>query len=173
MQVEPARANLPEWEGSIMRLRIVLTPLLAAMVCATTVEAQSLSIQPTSGQTPEKMAEDQAACETSASEQTGFDQMAATAPSDSTSPQAGQRAAGAVKGAAAGAVAGAVTDQSERETEDLVKGSAAVGAVSGGRKQRKGRREQRGATEEQEQLEAGYSNAFSSCMTAKGYVVQQ
>jgi hypothetical protein len=120
MQGKPARANLPEREGSIMRTRIVVTPLLAVMVSAATVEAQSLSIQPTAGQTPERMAEDQADCETSATEQTGFDAMAATTPSDSTSPQVGQRAAGAVKGAAAGAVAGAVTDQSGRETEDLV-----------------------------------------------------
>jgi hypothetical protein len=117
-------------------MRFVLTALLAVMIHTATVEAQP-SIHPTAGQTPEKMAEDQAGCETSAAEQTGFDPMTATAPSDSTSPQVGQRAAGAVKGAAAGAVAGAVTDQSERETEDLVKGSAAVGAVSGGRKQRK------------------------------------
>jgi hypothetical protein len=160
-----------------MKMHLVLSALLAIMVCAAATEAQSLSIQPSAGQTAEKMAEDKAACDGSAKEQTGFDPMASTAPSESTSPQAAQRAGGAVKGAAAGAVVGAVTDQSERETEDLVKKSAAVGAVSGGRKQRKGRREQRAATEEQaaqdEQLEASYLGAFSSCMTAKGYSVQQ
>jgi hypothetical protein len=66
-------------------------------------------------------------------------------------------------------------DQAACETS--VKDSAAVGAVSGGRKQRKGRREQRAATKEQiaknEQLEAAYLNAFSSCMTTRGYSVQQ
>ena len=156
-----------------MRMRLGPTVLLAVMASAATVKAQALSIQPTVGQTPEKMAEDQAACETSATEQTGLDPMAATAPSDSASPQVGQRAAGAVKGAAAGAVVGAVTDQSERETEDLVKGSAAVGAVSGGRKQRKERREQRAASAQNEQLETAYFDAFSTCMTARGYSVQQ
>lgn len=156
-----------------MRMRFVLTALLGVLVPAATIEAQTLSIEPTAGQTPEKMAEDQAACETSASEQTGFDPMGATVASGSTSPQAGQRAAGAVKGAAAGAVAGAVTDQSERETEELVKGSAAVGAVTGGRKQRKGRREQRADAAQNEQLEAAYFDAFSACMTARGYSVQQ
>ena len=156
---------------------LIITALLAIVIPAEMVLAQSLTIQPAAGQTPEKMAEDKTACETTASQQTGFNPAAPPAAAASPSPQAGQRAAGAVRGAAAGAVVGAVTDQSEKETEDLVKGSAALGAVSGGRKQRKERRAQRSAAEEQtaqtEQLQAAYLNAFSSCMTGKGYTIQQ
>jgi hypothetical protein len=68
------------------------------------------------------------------------------------------------------------TDSDEREVDDLTESAARAGAVAGGMRQRGERREGRRHTQEAQaaagQQQSAYSQAFSACMTAKGYTVQ-
>jgi hypothetical protein len=88
----------------------------------------------------------------------------------------GERVAGAARGAALGAIREERTTSSEREVDDLTESAARAGAVAGGMRQREARRgtrrEAHAVTAADKQPQAAYSQAFSSCMTAKGYTVQ-
>ena len=148
--------------------RCCATLLLVA--CAGVASAQQPSAYPAKGQTPERKAQDDQACQQWAKTDTGIDpaKVAATPPPP-TGPQ-GERARGAVRGAASGALIGEVVD------DDASKGAAVgatAGVIAGGRA---ARRNQAARTEQaqasQAQLLDTYWRAWGACMGGKGYTVQ-
>lgn len=146
--------------------------LLLAIAAATPLYASTLI--PMKGQTPEQIQADTAACQSQA---TQASQSTAPAPA----PQGG-RLKGAAVGAAAGATAAQVrgnqyeaydrldSDVQQEYRQNQAQGAAAAGMVVGGAKQRQQRRQtqQQAASQSQQQG----SQAYDSCMSARGYTVQ-
>jgi hypothetical protein len=127
-----------------------------AFLVATTGEAlaQQPVFYPAQGQSPEKQSQDQAACQSWATQQTG------------ATPAAPPRTGGRARGAAAGAAGAAITGN------DPGKGAAA-GAVGGAAAQRGARRQdRRQAAAQQQQTSATFGTAMANCMQGKGYAVQ-
>lgn len=157
-----------------MKPVIVALTALGLAVLAPSLHAQMIT--PTAGQTPEQTAADRSACETQAVAQTGYHPSQPAPTAQSTQPVRGQRLAGAARGAALGGIREQTSDAEDREIEDVTEAGAKAGVVVGGSRQRQGRREaRRDAAQEQDaqaQLADADGQAFTACMTAKGYAVQ-
>ncbi|MFC7473904.1 arylsulfatase [Dankookia sp. GCM10030260] len=148
----PADREAPMRLIPIWTLAAALLPLAAAM-------AQQPIFYPSKGQSAEKQAQDEAACRSWATQQTGINPNAPAAPPP-------KQAGGRVRGAAAGATAAAITGN------DAGKG-AAVGAVAGGTAQRGARRQgARQASAQQQQAGATHARAVGACMEGRGYAVR-
>jgi hypothetical protein len=155
----------------------------------TLAATMSVYVFPTTGQTPEVQAQDEAACYQWAVQNTGNDpfqlqkkqqeQQAQTAQSQQQAGQAGKGAGakGAVKGAAAGALIGEIASDDAGEGAAY---GAAAGVIAGRRKGKKAQAEASAKAKEQgqeaqaatqEQLD-GFKKAFSVCLEAKKYMVK-
>ena len=140
------------------------------------VAAAAETVTPLNGQSAEQMQADIAACQAQVAQQ--------TAPAQTTAaPPVGGRARGAAAGAAAGAIGAEVraNDDYERyddldsdvkeayrreEAEDAARAGAAIGAS----RQRRERREVRQQNADaQAQSTQAQQQAYSACITAKGY----
>jgi YMGG-like Gly-zipper len=157
--------------------------VLLAIVATGHLHASTLI--PTQGQTSAQIQSDTAACQTQA---TQASQAAAPPPAAAPAPQGG-RLRGAAVGAAAGAAGAQVrgnqheaydrvdSDVQEEYRQNQARETAAAGAVVGGSRQRQQRRQtqqqqaQQQQTAAQTQQQQG-SQAFDSCMSARGYTVQ-
>jgi hypothetical protein len=167
---EGGRLHVPH-----VKLRSVIAVAWACAVALSLVYAyaragtQKPSAYPSKGQTAERKAQDDQACQAWAKQDTGIDPatVAATAPPP-TGPQ-GERARGAIRGAAAGAVIGEVANG---DASDGAAIGATAGVVAGGRQ---ARRNQAARTQQAQAAQAGsldtYWRAYSACMTARGYTV--
>src|SRR4051812_43239999 len=142
---------------AMARLAVWALPLLIGTAGA--AGAQQSYFYPAQGQSPQKQSQDQAACQSWASQQTG------TSPG-SAATQPPPRAGGRARGAAAGATAAAITGN------DAGKGAAA-GAVGGAAAQRGARRQdRRQAATQQQQGNANFAQAMAACMQGKGYAAR-
>ena len=155
-------------------MKRTITHASRLLAFAATAHLHASTLIPAKGQTPEQIQADTAACQSQA---TQASQAAAPAPA----PQGG-RLKGAAVGAAAGAAAAEVrgnqyeaydrldSDVQQEYRQNQAQGAAAAGMVVGGAKQRQQRRQsqQQAATQSQQQG----SQAFDSCMGARGYTVQ-
>jgi hypothetical protein len=150
-----------------------------------------VSAYPSKGQTSKQQTLDEKACFDWAKANTGIDPLklnesppAQTAQTNGEQNQSnagkGERGKGAVRGAAAGAAIGAIAG-------DTGKGAAigaTAGTFQGGRRKREAEAQQQGeakAEQEKQQSAAAeqvkaqkqsYNNAFSACLTGKGYAVK-
>ena len=132
-----------------------------------------LYVYPANGQAPEQQSKDDYECYHWAQGQTGHDPANPQPINVQTAPVNTGPDGSALKGAARGAIIGDVTN------DDAGKGAAwgaAVGAVRG-RKKRQAQAQQSQATaaNQSAQMEAErsgqFKNAFSACLTARGYSV--
>jgi hypothetical protein len=109
---------------------------------------------PAKGQTPQQQAQDTSECQTWAKQQTGWD------PGTSTAKGAGVGLAiGALTGAALGAATGAALGSAGT--------GAAIGAAAGGVGGAA-----YGGTSQYGKGQDGYDQAFSACMSGKGYTTK-
>jgi hypothetical protein len=130
--------------------------LAIVVLAAGTAQAQQAVFYPARGQSPQKQSEDQTACRSWATQQTG---VTPGAPAAQTSQRTGGRARGAAAGAAAAAVTG----------NDAGHGAAA-GMVGGAAAQRGARRQDnRQAAAQQQQSNAAFGRAMAACMQGRGY----
>lgn len=144
------------------------------------VPAQAATLIPAKGQTPEQIQADTTACQAEASKA-----AAPEAAQESQQQARGGRLRGAAVGAAAGAAAAEVrgnqyevydqidSDVKEEYRRNEAKGAATAGAVIGGARQRQQRRTE-AAQQESEQKQAAQTastNAFNTCMAARGYTL--
>jgi uncharacterized protein YcfJ len=179
---------------STAQLAVAQTPTSEAPAAPPTAHLSSdlgVAVYPSKGQTSKQQTLDEKACFDWAKAQTGIDPVALTQKASSPPQQAateeseseagkGSRAKGAVRGAAAGAAIGAIAG-------DTGKGAAigaTAGTVQGGRRKREAEAEQQKeakAEQEKQQTQATdeiksqkqtYNNAFSACLTGKGYAVK-
>jgi hypothetical protein len=135
---------------------------------------------PAKGQTPELQQQDEAACSSWATQQTGFDPAKPPTPPQPTAPPPPQKGAGlrgAARGAAAGYIVGDIANDEGGE-------GAAIGAVVGGaraagkQKQAQGAAQQQQTAQQQQyqqqvqQLQGEYLKARTACLEAKGYTVK-
>jgi hypothetical protein len=145
---------------------------LAVLLSGSAALAQQY-VYPAKGQTPQQQKTDEAACQSWATQQTGFDpakpppQQAAAAPpttATGTTPGAG------VRGAARGAVVG-----------EAVGGDASTGAAVGAAAARSQSRKQNAAAAGQAQQQqqaasqaqlASFGKARAACLEGKGYTVK-
>ena len=130
-------------------------------------------VYPAKGQTPQQQKTDEAACQTWAIQQTGFDpakpppqQAAAKSPTTATGTTPGAGLRGAARGAVVGEVVGG----------DAGAGAAAGAAVarSQSRKQnaaaaQQGQQQQQAATQQQQ---AAFAKARAACLEGRGYTVK-
>lgn len=168
----------------------------AAVILLLGSGADAETVIPLHGQTPEQIQADTGACKSQAKsvyDQTlaAADQAAATAATDSSAPTGG-RARGAATGAAAGAAAAQVrgnqyenydklsSEAQQEYRQNQAREAAAAGAVVGGSRQRRERREQAQSQQQQSQqqsataaqsADAASKQAFSACMSGKGYTI--
>lgn len=135
---------------------------------------------PAKGQTPELQQQDEAACSSWATQQTGFDPARPPAPPQQATPPPAKKGAGlrgAARGAAAGYIVGDLANDEGGE-------GAAIGAVVGGahaaskQKQAQGAAQQQQTAQQQQyqqqvqQLQGEYLKARAACLEAKGYTVK-
>jgi hypothetical protein len=136
-------------------------------------------VYPAKGQSPEQQKQDESECYTWAVGQTGYDPAnpppmpTATAPSAQPSGPTGARARGALGGALIGEIA-------DGDTGD----AALAGAVIGGSRERRDRRQaeqqvqsqaqaqQAAAMEDRQAAEAQFSKARAACLEGRGYSVK-
>lgn len=148
----------------------ILTGLLAASAWA-----EQQYVFPKNGQTPEQQKKDEYDCHTWATQQTGYDPVAAAQTTTTTGAAAPVTAApvkGAARGAAMGAAVGAIAG-------DAGKG-AAIGATAGGMGGAMRRADQRQraaqtkavAVNDTAKLQGEYQKARAACLDAKGYSVK-
>ena len=129
--------------------------------------AQKPAVYPAKGQSATQQSKDDGECYAWAKKSTGIDP--ANPPQAAAAP-APQRQGGVVRGAAAGAAVGAIGGNNV--------GNAAVkGAVVGGVAQRsraKGAQQQAAAQQSQQSQQSmqTYNNAYSACMSGRGYSVK-
>jgi hypothetical protein len=111
----------------------------------------SVYVYPAQGQTPQKQAQDTSECETWAQQQSGY------SPGTDAAKGAGiGLAVGALGGAALGAAVGAATGSAGT--------GAAMGAAAGGIGGAA-----YGGTSQYGKSQAGYNQAYSACMSGRGY----
>ena len=135
---------------------------------------------PAKGQTPELQRQDEAACSSWATQQTGFDPARPPAPpppAPTPAPQKGAGLRGAARGAAAGYIVGDLANDEGGE-------GAAIGAVVGGARAANKQKQAQGAAQQQQsaqqqqhqqqvqQLQGEYLKARAACLEAKGYTVK-
>lgn len=137
--------------------------VLSVLACG--ASAQQPSAYPSKGQTSQKKAQDDVACQAWAKSDTGIDPaVIAAAPVTTIGPQF-ERVRGAVRGAAAGAVIG--------DSSRAAKQGATVGVVSGGAQSRRNQAAQaQNAQATKAQTLNIYWRAWGACMTGRGYSVQ-
>jgi len=123
--------------------------------CASSTEpTSSVYSYPAQGQTPQQQAQDTSACQTWAQQQTGH------SPGTDAAKGAGiGLAVGALGGAALGAAVGAASGHAGT--------GAAIGAAAGGVAGAA-----YGGTSQYGKGQAGYDQAFSACMSGKGYTTK-
>ena len=146
----------------------------------TTSAAPKQYVFPAKGQTPEQQQQDEAACSTWASQQTGFDPAKPPAPpqpAPTPAPQKGAGLRGAARGAAAGYIVGDIANDEGGE-------GAAIGAVVGGARAASKQKQAQGAAQQQQtaqqqqyqqqvqQLQGEYLKARTACLEAQGYTVK-
>ncbi len=147
--------------------------MLALAAAAVTQAAAQQYVYPAKGQSAQQQKSDEAACQTWAIQQTGFDpakppppQAAAAPPTTATgtTPGAG------MKGAARGAVVG-----------EVVGGDAGAGAAAGAAVARSQSRKQNAAAAQQgqqqaqaatQQQQAAFAKARAACLEGRGYTVK-
>lgn len=149
--------------------RIATIVAALALAAGTTAIAQQFAY-PAKGQSPEQQKSDESACNTWATQQSGFDpSKPAAAPPPAQQPPvtgSGSRA----RGAAAGATVGAITGNDAGD-------AAVAGAVAGGVAQRSSNRkaasqQQQQAAATQQQGTSAYTKARAACLEGKGYTVK-
>lgn len=173
-----------------------LIKLTAIVTVALGINANAETVVPTKGQTPEQIQKDVADCQAQA--KTTYDQTLASANQSAAASTADTDKArgGRVRGAAVGAAAGAATaqvqgnrydnydkvdsDVQQEYRQNQAKDAAVAGAVVGGAKQRQSRRDDKKEQEQQAQqqstaaaqsADAASKQAYSACVTAKGYSI--
>jgi len=143
--------------GSWHRLTasVTIAAVVAALSgCATTPAQPAVSAYPQKGQTAEQQSRDMTECQSWAKQQTGFD------PTTDAAKGAGVGALiGALGGAAAGAAIGAAAGNAGR--------GAAIGAAAGGLGGAGV-----GGTYNYSKSKEGYDQAYTNCMTTRGYTVR-
>jgi hypothetical protein len=145
--------------GKSVMQHLPLWALTLLIATAGVAVAQQSIFYPAKGQSQQQQAQDQAACQSWATQQTGATPGAPAAPPP---PRAGGRARGAAAGAAGAAITG----------NDAGKGAAA-GAVGGAAAQRGVRRQdRRQASAQQQQADTNFSRAMAACMQGRGYTAQ-
>jgi hypothetical protein len=150
-----------------------LVGLIALMAVAVPVAAQQTYVYPAKGQSAQKMATDKAECQAWATQQTGFDPVAASTatPAAPQQPQRGGLLRGGAKGAAAGAAIGAIAGNAGE--------GAAIGAASGGllagakrRHQQQAEQQAEAAQSQARTQQAGeFQRAYGACLKGRGYSV--
>jgi hypothetical protein len=164
-----------------MARRCVLALAIAA-AAAWPASAQQMTVQPLQGQSAEQLQQDMAACQSSATQATGYSPSQPPVAAAPSGPS-GKR----LKGAAAGAVAGGVQaeargnesqawdeiddDRKQDYRQDEAQASAQAGAAVGGMASRSDRRQGRRVQGQQQQQTSAWSQSYQSCLTSRGYAV--
>jgi phage tail tape-measure protein len=137
--------------------RVLIGAVLVAFAldgCASAPPRSSVHVYPAKGQSAAKQSRDTTECQNWAKQETGHD------PALDTAKGAGVGAAiGALAGAAGGAAIGAATGNAGQ--------GAAIGAAAGGVTGAVG-----GGAYNYSKTRDGYDQAFSACMTGRGYSVR-
>ena len=160
------------------------------------IHAHAETVIPTKSQTPEQIQKDTAECQ--AQGKTAYDQslasanQASAASTTSDTKPSGGRLKGAAVGAAAGAASAQVqgnrndnydkvdSDVQQEYRQNQAKDAAVAGVVVGGAKQRQAGRQQEKAQQQQAQqqstaaaqsADSASKQAYSACMSARGYSI--
>ena len=159
-----------------MRFTLKPVTLLAALLFyATPGFAQDLYIYPAQDQSAEQMDKDKHECYKWASNDTGFDPMAA--PTTSTAPPSGQKkSGGVVKGGLVGAATGAIIGDNRKAAR---RGAAAGGLIGGVRQSSQNTKVDQSQQQWEQQEASKYANernnynrAYSACLEGRGYTVK-
>jgi hypothetical protein len=133
---------------------------------------------PSKGQSQEQQTKDKSECYAWATQQTGYDPVAAAQAQQANQGQQGQqKGGGAVGGAAKGAAAGAAIGAIAGDAGTGAAAGAAAGGVGGGARKKKQEAAQQQAATEQQQAQsqqlAQYQKAVGTCMEGRGYAVSK
>ena len=155
----------------------------AIVSIACVIDTHAETVVPTKGQTPEQTQKDVADCQ--AQGKAVYDQTLAANQPATDDKDRGGRVRGAAVGAAAGAASAQVrsnrydnvgSDAQQEYRQNQAQDAAVAGAVVGGAQQRKERREDKKNAEQQQaaaaqSADAASKQAYSGCMTGKGYTI--
>jgi hypothetical protein len=150
----------------------IVTFAIGLVATVAKAQARSLSIYPSSGQTPEQLSKDKYDCSQWAASQSGFNPgMPAPTTSMTTQQPRGQVTRGAARGAALGAIGGAITGDAGTGAA----AGAAMGGAAGGIRRRQAKRQER---QQQANAQAAassgqdaYNRALATCLQGRGYTL--
>lgn len=130
-------------------------------------------VYPAEGQTPEQQAQDEAACNAWASQQTGFDPIADGGPEvvSGGSSTGGAVVGGAAGGAALGAIGGLIGGNTGRGAAIGAGVGAAGGLFNSIGRDRQRERAQQQATAQHQAARQEFLDARATCLRGRGYTV--
>jgi hypothetical protein len=170
-----------------IRTSLILVATVAIWFPIAHAAAQT-GVMPARGQTAEQRAKDVAACQSMATQSSGYNPAAPPPAPTGDGPHVGGRVKGGATGAAAGRTAAQVRGNQHEEAYDRLSDeakreyrkeegepAAAAGAVVGASRQRrdrrKGRREEKDAEAQIQSAEDVYGPANNTCLAGRGYTV--
>ena len=176
------RARRSGWRRVGLAIAVAAGPAMAAAQATSQTQPQAQKpssgpvIYPSKGQSPEQQTKDKNECYGWATQQTGYDPVAAAQAQQASQGQAAQpQRGGAVSGAAKGAAAGAAIGAAAGDAGQGAAVGAATGGVAGGARKRKQEAANEQAAAQQQQANAQqlaqYQKAFGVCMQGRGYAV--
>jgi hypothetical protein len=162
-----------------MTRKLLVTAVLAVVLAAPAWDAVAgLYVYPANGQSPEKQKEDEGACLSWASGQTGFDPtepiQASTPPPPAQAPttNAGR---GMLRGALLGTAVGAISGNTGKGAAIGAGTGLLVGGVRGSNQAAASNAQQQAWAQQQAdqyaQLQNEFNRAYATCLSGRGYTV--
>jgi hypothetical protein len=162
----------------MLRKFLTTAGLTIALISPAVLSAAGLYVYPANGQSAEQQQEDEGACMSWASKQTGFDP---TAPAQATAPPPPQSAPttsagkGLLRGALLGTAVGAISGNAGKGAAIGAGTGALVGGVRSHNQTEAAYQQQQAWAQQQnqqyQQLQNEFNTAYATCLQGRGYTV--
>ncbi len=158
----------------------VCTAGAAALLLTFTLQAGQVFVYPAKGQSKDQQKQDEGACMSWASDQTGFNPTAPMQPTSPPPPQSAPTSSagkGLLKGALVGVTVGAIAGDAGKGAAIGAASGALVGGMSKNQQQQQQAQQQKAWSDQQAanyaQQQANFNRAYTVCLQGRGYTVSQ
>ncbi|MSQ98888.1 MAG: hypothetical protein EXR85_06290 [Xanthomonadales bacterium] len=152
----------------------------AVLLISCTVQAAQIFVYPAKGQSKDQQKQDEGACMSWASEQTGFNPAAQMTPTSPPPPQTAPTSSvgkGLLTGALVGVAVGAIAGNAGKGAAIGAASGALVGGMSKHQQQQQQAQQQQAWANQQAanyaQQQANFSRAYTVCLQGREYTVSQ
>lgn len=163
----------------MLNIKVFTTGAVATLL-AITLQAGQIFVYPAKGQSKDQQKQDEGACMSWASEQTGFNPAAPMTPTSPPPPQTAPTSSagkGLLKGALVGVTVGAIAGDAGKGAAIGAGTGALVGGMSKRNQQQQQAQQQQAWANQQAanyaQQQANFNRAYTVCLQGRGYTVSQ